>query len=125
MKALLIQLGLTVCVTPWTVSHQAPLSMGVSRQEYCSGLPCLPPGNLPDPGIKPGSPALDADSLLSEPPGKPRKLHVIAGMFKITRKARMMFYLKALLQNMSSVGTEGLTDLIITGSPGHSKVPGT
>ena len=46
----------------WTVDPQAPLSMGFSRQEYWSGLPCPPPGDLPDPGIKPGSPALQADS---------------------------------------------------------------
>ena len=44
-----------LCVTLWTVAHQAPLSMGFSRQEYWSGLPCLPPGNLPDPGIEPVS----------------------------------------------------------------------
>ena len=56
--------------TPWTVAHQAPLSMRFSRQEYCNGLPCAFPGDLPDPGIKPGSPALHADSLLSELPGK-------------------------------------------------------
>ena len=42
-------------VTPWTVFRQAPLSMGFSRQEYCSGLPCSPPGDLPDPGIEPAS----------------------------------------------------------------------
>ena len=53
-------------VTPWTVAHQAPLPMGFSRQEYWSALPCPPPGDLPDPGIKPGSPALQADSLPSE-----------------------------------------------------------
>ena len=47
----------------WTVAFQAPLSMGFSRQEYWSGLPCLPPGNLPDSGIKPTSPALQADFL--------------------------------------------------------------
>ena len=41
--------------TPWTVAHQAPLSMAFSRQEYWSGLPCPPPGHLPDPGIKPAS----------------------------------------------------------------------
>ena len=45
--------------------------MEFPRQEYCSGLPCPPPGDLPDPGIKPTSPALQADSFLSEPPGKP------------------------------------------------------
>ena len=58
-------------VTPWTVAHQAPLSMGFSRQEYWSGLPFPSPGDLPNPGIKPGSPALQADSLPSEPPWKP------------------------------------------------------
>ena len=49
----------------------APLSMGLSRQEYWRGLPFSSPGNLPDPGIKPRSPALQGDSLPSEPPGKP------------------------------------------------------
>ena len=58
-------------VTPWTVAHQAPLSMGFSRQEYWSGLPFTSPGDLPNPGIKPRSPALQADALTSEPPGKP------------------------------------------------------
>ena len=58
-------------VTLWTVACQAPLSMGFSRQEYWSGLPFLSVGDLPDPGIKLGSPALQADSLLSEPPEKP------------------------------------------------------
>ena len=57
--------------TPWTVAHQAPPSMGFSRQEYWSGLPFPSPGDLPDPGIKPRSPALEADALTSEPPGKP------------------------------------------------------
>ena len=58
-------------VTPWTVAYQASLSMGFSRQEYWSGLPFPPPGDLPDPGIEPGSPTLEADALTSEPPGKP------------------------------------------------------
>ena len=58
-------------VTAWTVAYQAPLSMEFSRQECWSGLPFPSPGNLPDPGIKPGSPALQADTLPSEPPGKP------------------------------------------------------
>ena len=52
-------------------SHQAPPSMEFSRQEYWSGLPFPSPGDLPDPGIKPRSPALQADALPSEPPGKP------------------------------------------------------
>ena len=50
-------------VTPWTVAHEAPLSMGFSRQEYWSGLPFPPPGDLPDPGIEPVFPASQADSL--------------------------------------------------------------
>ena len=58
-------------VTPWTVAHQAPPSMGFSRQEYWSGLSFPSPGGLPDPGIEPRSPALQADALPSEPPGKP------------------------------------------------------
>ena len=57
--------------TLWTIAHQAPLSMGFSRQEYWSGLPCPPPGDLPDPGIEPMSPALQVNSLPTEPPGKP------------------------------------------------------
>ena len=57
-------------VIPWTVACQAPLSMDFSRQEYLSGLPFLPPGDLPDPGIKTGSPALQADSLPTKLLGK-------------------------------------------------------
>ena len=56
--------------TPWTVAYQAPLSMEFSRQEYWSGLPFPSPWDLPDPGIEPRSPALQADTLPSEPPGK-------------------------------------------------------
>ena len=57
--------------TLYTVAYQAPPSMGFSRQEYWSGLPCPSPGDLPNPGIEPRSPALEADTLTSEPPGKP------------------------------------------------------
>ena len=57
--------------TPWTVACQAPLSMGFSRQKYWSGLPFLSPGDLPHPGIEPGSPSLEAAALISEPPEKP------------------------------------------------------
>ena len=56
--------------TPWTVTYQAPRSMGFSRQEYWSGLPFPSPGDLPNPGIEPGSPALQTDALPSEPLGK-------------------------------------------------------
>ena len=57
--------------TPWIVAYQAPQSMEFFRQDYWSGLPFPSPGNLPDPGIEPGSPALQADALPSEPPGSP------------------------------------------------------
>ena len=59
---------------PRVVACQAPLSMGVSRKEYWSGLPFPSPENLPDPGIKPKSLILQEDTLLSEPPGKPINL---------------------------------------------------
>ena len=58
-------------VTPWSIAHKAPLSMEFSRQEYWSGLPFPSPGDLPDPGIEPGSLALQSDALLSKPEGKP------------------------------------------------------
>ena len=61
----------TVCMIPWTVTHQAPLSMEFSKQEYWSGFPFPPPGDLPNAGIKVRSPTLQADSLPTEPPGKP------------------------------------------------------
>ena len=57
--------------TSWTIAYQAPQSMGFSRQEYWSGLPFPSPGDLPNPGIEPGSPALQTDALLSAPLGKP------------------------------------------------------
>ena len=56
---------------PWTVAHQAPLSMEFFRQEYWSGQPLSFPGDLSNPGIDAGSPAMQADSVPSEPPGKP------------------------------------------------------
>ena len=58
-------------VTPWTAAHQAPLSMGFSLQEHWSGLPCPPPGDLPDPGIEPVSSVLQVDSLLLSHRGSP------------------------------------------------------
>jgi len=54
---------------PWTVAYHAPPSMGFSKQEYWSGLPFPSPGDLPNPGIEPRSPTLQADSLPAEPPG--------------------------------------------------------
>ena len=59
--------------TPWAVDHQVPLSMGFPLQEYWSGLPFPPPGDLPYPGIEPMSSALQTYSLPAEPPGKPQQ----------------------------------------------------
>ena len=61
--------------TPWTVAHQAPLSMGFPRQEYWSGLPFLSPGDLPNPGIELVSPALTGGFFTVEPPGSFRPVH--------------------------------------------------
>ena len=63
-------------VTPWTVAHQAPLSVGFSRQEYWSMLPFPPPGDLPDPGIEPTS-ALESRFFTTESPGKPLKFWTV------------------------------------------------
>ena len=64
--------------TPWTVALQAPLSMRFSQQEYCSGLPFLPPGDLPNPGIEPTSPMSPtlAGGFTTGPPGKPDISHL-------------------------------------------------
>ena len=64
-------------VTPWTIAYQAPPSMGFFRQEYWSGLPFPSAGDLPDPGIEPRSPALEADTLTSESPGKLKRCHFL------------------------------------------------
>ena len=58
-------------MTPWTVAHQAPLSMGILQARILEWLAMPSPGDLPNPGIEPSSPALRADSLLTEQPGKP------------------------------------------------------
>ena len=74
VRAIAVQL-LSRVTAPWTVAHQAPLSMEFSRQEYWSGLWFPSLGDLPDPGIKLRSPALQADSLPAEPSRKPNKYH--------------------------------------------------
>ena len=71
MHAGSLQSCLTPCETVWTAAHRASLSMGFSRQEHWSGLPVLSLGDLLDPGMEPGPLASQADSLPSEPPGKP------------------------------------------------------
>ena len=68
--------------TPWTVVHQAPPSMEFSRQEYWSGLPFPSPKDLPNPGIESGSPALQADTVLSEPQGSPNVIIIMKEKLK-------------------------------------------
>ena len=63
--------------TPWTVDHKAPLSVGLSRQEYWSGLPFPSPGDLSNPGFEPGSPTLQADTLPSELSRKSYSTHML------------------------------------------------
>ena len=63
--------GVRLFANPWTLAHQAPLSMGFFRKEYQIGLPFPSPGDLPNPGIKPTSPALASGFFTTEPPGKP------------------------------------------------------
>ena len=70
-----VKVSMSDSETPWTVAYQAPPSMGFSRHEYQSGLPFPSPGDLPNPGIEPGPPTLQADTLPSEPPGKPLNTH--------------------------------------------------
>ena len=86
--------------TPWTVARQAPLSMGFSRQ-YWGGLPCPPPGDLPDPGIKPASPvspALQADSLPLGHQGSP-----INSLYNGLTIDTRIFYFKILLESKKKV----------------------
>ena len=79
MRYTQVKVKLLSCVqlfaTPWTTAYQPPPSMGFSRQEYWSGLPFPSPGDLPDPGTEPWSPAFQADTLTSEPPGKSLKIY--------------------------------------------------
>ena len=76
VKVLVAQSCLTLCNPMDCIAHWAPLSMEFSWQEYWSGLPCPSPEDLPNPGIEPRSPTLQADSLPAEPPGKPKNTGV-------------------------------------------------
>ena len=77
-------------MTPWAVDYQAPPSMKFSREEYWSGLPFPSPGDLPNSGIEPGSPALQADALWSEPPGNPWKIVYIVTEYTMIYKRRYL-----------------------------------
>ena len=92
-------------MTPWTAARQAPLSVGFSRQEYWSGLPFPPPGNLPNPGIKPTSLALAGGCFTTELPGKPEidfpdviNIRVLTG--KRRRRQQRMRWLDSITDSM-------------------------
>ena len=86
-------------VTPWTVAHQTPLSMGFPRQEHWSGLPFPSPGDLPEPGNELVSLALQVDSLPAEPSGKPVGLYFCknSNEFKTQLVETFVFFIKLLL----------------------------
>ena len=75
---LVAKLYLTLFLTPWTIAHQAPLSMGFSREEYRSGLPFSSPGDLSDPGIDPTSSALAGGFFTTEPPGRATYTYILS-----------------------------------------------
>ena len=79
MRALSLEFCPTLC-TPMDCSLPGPLSVGFSRQEYWNELPCPPPGDLPNPETEPRSPALQADCLPSELPGKPVRMAILTNI---------------------------------------------
>ena len=92
--------------TPWTIAHQVPLSCGFSRREYWSGLPCPPPADLPNPGIKPRTPTLQVDSLLSKPLGKPKNtgvgcLSLLHGIFQTQESNQGLLNYRQILYQLS------------------------
>ena len=94
----------------WTVVQQAPLSMDFSRQEYWDGVPCPPPGDLPSPGTKPRSPALQEDSLLSKSPGKPKNtgvgsLSLLQGIFLTQELNQGLLQCRQILYQLSYQGS--------------------
>ena len=97
----------TLC-DPWTVAHQAPPSMGFSRQEYWRGLPFPSPGDLPNPGMKPRSPTLQAYALTSAPPGKPigvGSLSLLQGIFMTQESNQGLLHCTWILYQLSYEGS--------------------
>ena len=104
----------------WTVAHQAPLSTGFSRQEYCSGSPCPPPGDLPDPGMEPGPPALQAGSSPSEPRGS---LSLLQGIFPTQGSIPGLPHCRRVLHSLSHQGRPGEASARTSGERGPSDPP--
>ena len=86
---------------PWIVAHQAPLSMGVPRQEYLNGFPFPSPVDLPNPGIKPASPTLAGSRFTTEPPGKPNT-YIIGEQLNIQNKAEANFSVWSVLLSIQT-----------------------
>ena len=113
--------------TPWTVAHQAPLSMGFPRQEHWSGLPFPSPGDLPDPGIKPVSLALAGGFFITEPPGKPEfpvrsaVFHFICNAKKRTLNTTLKKFLhlwKTCPEGRGGGGCEGIHEVPLSNDRG-------
>ena len=100
--------GVSLFVTPWIVACQAPPVMGFYRQEYWSGLSFPSPEHLPDPGIEPWSPALQAESLMCEPPGKPNTFphepHISLSLL-ITKWGELHSFLHWLIHTQNTFST--------------------
>ena len=122
MKVLVTQPCPILC-DPWTVAHQDPLSMEFSRQEYWSGYPFPSPGDLPDPGIKPKSRALPADSLSSETSGK--RFFTITGLqhFQCCWKVQATSQFSS-VQSLSWVRLCNPMNHSTPGIPVHHQLPG-
>ena len=131
-------------MTPWTVARRAPLSTGFSRREDWSGLPFPSPGDLPDPGAESQSPALQADSLPAEPPGKPKNtgvgsLALLQGIFLTQESNQCFLHYRQILYQLSYQGSPvqfssvaqscpTLCDPMNRSPPGlpvHHQLPGT
>ena len=100
---------------PWTIAHQGLLSMGFPGQEYGSGLPFPPPGDLPNPGIEPTSLALQVDSLPAEPPGKPKNtrvgsLSLLQQIFPTQESTRGLLHCRRILYQLSYQGSPRLQE---------------
>ena len=119
VKVKVTQLCRTLCNPPWTIQ-----SMEFSRQEYWSGLPFPSPGNLPNPGIKPRSPALQADSLLAEPQGKHKNtgvggLSLLQQIFPTQESNQGLLWCRQILYQLSYQGSPDKSGVQRMGQTGH------